>query len=420
MARKSKKYTKASVIITITVALILVIAFVVLYFTKPALLDKWLGTNFAQQVNGGGDNADNGGDSSVVVGAQEDIVSADLSIHFLELGNQFAGDCTLIKCGNTEVLIDAGSIKKSATTIQSYINKYCTDGVLEYVIATHSHEDHIAAFIGNKNNGERNGILYKNNVQTLIQYDFGEEDKALYGEFEEAVEYAKTEYGTTVYTASQCYDEVGGAKRQYYLDAAQTVSINILYNYYYYHQDKNDNNNHSVVTLLTQELPDDKKLNYLFTGDLEKEGEEKLAAYYKNVPATHQTEYNVLPQVELFKAGHHGSPTSSNDCLLEMIRPKNVAVCCCCGTPEYTKTNDNTFPSQAMISRMKPYTENIYATSLVTYEEGKAFPDSGYGFTSMNGNIVFYYHENELKLYCSNNTTKLKDTAWFAQNRKWE
>ena len=36
----------------------------------------------------------------------------------------------------------------------------------------------------------------------------------------------------------------------------------------------------------------------------------------------------------------------------------------------------------------------------------------------MNGNIVFYY-KDELKLYCSNNTTVLKDTVWFKENRVW-
>jgi beta-lactamase superfamily II metal-dependent hydrolase len=80
----------------------------------------------------------------------EQIVSGDLSIHFLELGNKYTGDCTLIKAGDTEVLIDAGSRKGSASTIANYIDEYCTDGVLEYVIATHAHQDHIAGFVGTK------------------------------------------------------------------------------------------------------------------------------------------------------------------------------------------------------------------------------------------------------------------------------
>ena len=36
-------------------------------------------------------------------------VSGNLQIHFIELGSEKSGDCTLIQVGNTEVLIDAGS-----------------------------------------------------------------------------------------------------------------------------------------------------------------------------------------------------------------------------------------------------------------------------------------------------------------------
>lgn len=76
------------------------------------------------------------------------VVSGDLQIHFLELGNKYTGDCTYIKAGDTDVLIDAGSRTSSISTITSYIDNYCTDGVLEYVIVTHAHQDHYAGFAG--------------------------------------------------------------------------------------------------------------------------------------------------------------------------------------------------------------------------------------------------------------------------------
>ena len=37
----------------------------------------------------------------------------------------------------------------------------------------------------------------------------------------------------------------------------------------------------------------------------------------------------------------------------------------------------------------------------------------------MNGDIVFYTEKGKLKLRCSNNTTVLKDTEWFKENRTW-
>ena len=72
----------------------------------------------------------------------EVVTSSDLSIHFVELGNKYTGDCTFIKVGNTEMLIDAGSKASSIPFIQKYIEDYCTDGVLEYVVVTHAHQDH--------------------------------------------------------------------------------------------------------------------------------------------------------------------------------------------------------------------------------------------------------------------------------------
>ena len=44
-------------------------------------------------------------------------------------------------------------------------------------------------------------------------------------------------------------------------------------------------------------------------------------------------EKNDLPKVALYKAGHHGSKTSSSAALLEVIKPDMVCVCCCAGSP---------------------------------------------------------------------------------------
>ena len=93
---------------------------------------------------------------------------ADMSIHFMELGNNSNGDSIYIKAGDTDILIDAGSTAGSATTIQNYINKYCTDGILEYVIVTHADEDHIAAFTRSLNSG--GGIFEMYECKTIIDF----------------------------------------------------------------------------------------------------------------------------------------------------------------------------------------------------------------------------------------------------------
>lgn len=343
----------------------------------------------------------------IELGNREDISSADLSIHFLELGNAYTGDCTLIKVGDTEVLIDAGSRKGSGEVICEYVSQYCTDGVLEYVIATHAHQDHIAGFVGNKSGDSRTGVLYNFEVGTLIQFALSDATTNIYSEYCEAVDYVKSQ-GTTVYTADMCIAEESGAQRTYYLDEEHTISMNILDNYYYYNSAaKTDGkeNNYSVCMLLTQEL-ENRQNNYLFTGDLEAEGEAYLV------------EMNELPHVQLFKGGHHGSYTASSDALLSVITPEHVAVCCCAGSTEYAKDPNHTFPAQEFIDRVAMYTDSIYCTTLcLDYAERE--------YTSMNGNIVFYFgraegeEQGSLRLWCSNNVTKLKETEWFKQNRTW-
>lgn len=370
--------------------------------------------NEGNSGNGSGSNSGNNSGSSTESGSgsqtetasgnSEDITSADLSIHFLELGNKYTGDCTLIKVGDTEVLIDAGSRQNSATTIKEYVDQYCTDGVLEYVIATHAHQDHIAGFVGNSSGSTRTGILYQYEVDTLIQFARTDATSNIYENYCTAVDYVE-ENGTTVYTADQCVAEEDGAQRVYPLNEDGSIYMTVLDNYYYYTSAKSTDggeNNYSVCLLLTQELEGGEQYNYLFTGDLEEEGEEYLV------------ELNDLPEVELFKGGHHGSYTASSDALLSVIKPKNVAVCCCCGTTEYTTNSDHTFPAQEFITRISKYTENVYCTTLIVdYSAGE--------YTSMNGNIVFYCsgEEGVLHLWCSNNDTKLKDTEWFAENRTW-
>ena len=382
-AKKSKKFALLALLVVIVVVVV-----VVLYFIKPDLFKGNGGTTRNNDISEGDFN---------------DINSADLSIHFIKFDNDEAGDSTLIKCGNTEVLIDAGSTQSSAATIKKYINQYVTDGKLEYVIATHADQDHIAGLVGTSSGNSYNGILYSYNIGTIIRFDKTNKDTVtdagnptLYGRFETAVEYAVNNKGAVAYTGLQCSKEQDGASKIYYLNDSHTVSMTILYNYFYDHN-SSDENNYSVCMLLKQDLGEGNVKNYLFTGDLEEKGEEYLV------------EYNTLPEVELFKAGHHGSPTSSNDCLLSVIKPKYVAVCCCAGTDEYTKTPANQFPSQAFINRVAPYTDCVYVTNMISNNKDKYEP--------MNGNIVFYVKEREIKLWCSNSTKKLKEWEWFKENR---
>ena len=320
----------------------------------------------------------------------DSFVSGDISFHFLELGNKYNGDCIYIKCGENDILIDAGSRQSSASTIIEYLDNYVEDGILEYVIATHSDEDHIGAFASS---GTNMGIFEKYDVEVIIDFNNYNSDTSTLRNYIEARD-SEIENGAIHYTGHDCFYNVNGAPSTFQL--SDDVEMEILYNYYYTNT-SSSNNDYSVCVMFNQG-----DYHYLFTGDLEEKGEEYLVEYYESIGSP-------LPNCVLYKAGHHGSRTSSSTVLMQAIQPEYVVVSCCAGYNQYGANAENVFPSQKFIDNVAPYTENIFVTTLV----------DGEGYTSMNGDIIFSIVNGEKNIYCSNNTTILKDTAWFQENRVW-
>lgn len=396
----AKKHPKVFLTILILLVIVIAVCACLYFFVFKEEVD-----NFLHGLKDPSDSAHSGG-ADLVDGDLKEISSADLSIHFLELGNKYTGDCTLIKVGDTEVLIDAGSRKDSAGAIADYVGQYCSDNKIEYVIATHAHQDHIAGFVGSASTP---GVLERFDIGTIIDFPLTNATTSIYKEYIEERDKA-VEAGATHYTALDCWSEANGAEQVYQL--SEDVSMRILYQRFY-EEKTSDENDYSVCMLLTQG-----ENHFLFTGDLEADGEASLV------------ENNELPHCKLFKGGHHGSYTASTETLLSVIQPEIVCVCCCAGSPEYTVANENMFPSQAFVDRVGKYTDQIYVTTLATdvvaipkEESLTGKEQKEWNFTSMNGNIVLYIQkeslDNAIKLWCSNNTTILKDTEWFKKNRTW-
>jgi len=277
------------------------------------------------------------------------VKEKDLSIHFLELGNKYTGDCTFIKVGDTEILIDAGSRASSIDPIYNYINPYIEDDKLEYVIVTHAHRDHYACFATSDFNDSLFGKL-DCEIGTVIKYSNTNQTTAkMFQYFNENIDELKSN-GTKVVTALDCYNNTNGGQRTY--DLGNNVELQILYQQYY-EENAHSENDYSVCCMINQ---NDK--HYLFTGDLEETGESSLVDSYYDEYGTD------LPKVALYKAGHHGSKTSSSSKLLKKIEPDVVCICCCAGSSEYTQTNENQFPTQEFIDRIASYTDKIYVTTL--------------------------------------------------------
>ena len=377
MAKKNPRGFLIVVIIIVAIAILGVGGyFGYKYFVEPNLKNHTSQNNSSQ--------------SSLTSRSTYEGSATAIDINFLELGNKYTGDCTFIKAGDKDILIDAGSRQNSATTIANFIDTYCTDGTLEYVIATHAHQDHIAGFVGS-NSAE--GILKRYKIDTLIDFSLTNATSAIYNNYV-SLRDEKIASGDIAhhYTANDCIQGTNGAQRVYEL--SEGISMEIL-DQKFYRDSSSDENNYSVCSLFRQ-----KNNYYLFTGDLEKEGEKSLVAL------------NDLPQVELFKGGHHGSYTANTDDLLDVIKPKTVCICCCAGSDEYTDNPDNMFPAQDAVNRIAKHTDKVYVTTVVS--------DDDKGYKSLNGNINFHCENGaEYVVTGSNNSVILKETDWFKNNRTW-
>lgn len=402
MARKSKKSNVAlNIVISILVLLIGAVGGFIgyTYFTLPLSEELVISEDVFYSYN----------ESEELSAIPLTNEPGEVSVHFLELGNKYTGDCTYIKVGDIDILIDCGSKSNSIATVSEYLNQYVTDNTLEYVIITHAHTDHYAGFATSEKVQSIFDLYECETIITFSQITSGKEDTATYKNYLRELN-VEIEAGAEHFTALECVNESeneNGVKAQkvWTLNAEYDVTLEILDSYYYENRASSEND-HSVCVMINQGTGEDEK-HFLFTGDLEADGEEYLV------------EINELPQVDLYKAGHHGSKTSSTDVLLDAIQPKTVCICCCAGSSEYTDNPLNQFPTQEFIDRMAIRNiENIYVTTLcVDYDNNE--------FTSFNGNIVVISlpetSTTEIKfgVNCSNNNIILKDSEWFKNNRVW-
>ena len=88
----------------------------------------------------------------------------------------------------------------------------------------------------------------------------------------------------------------------------------------------------------------------MFTGDLELEGEQHMAAYYDG-----STPEKTLPHVDLFKAGHHGSKTSSTTEFLNVVKPQIAVI-------GVGKNNKFGHPNKEVLERYESLNSQIYRT----------------------------------------------------------
>lgn len=211
------------------------------------------------------------------------------------------GQSIFIDYGETEVLIDAGSYSDGSQKVCETIKDY-VDGPIEYVIGTHSHEDHIGGM----------AQVYDNfDVETTIYGDL--EDNKWCDVFKEKA------------TASGKF--INDEDTTIELGPETTLTIFDIVD------DAENTNNNSVICLLKH-----RDVTFFMSGDLEKEYEVSLR---KDIGTT-----------DVVVLSHHGSDTSNSN--LDLLQPKIILASC-------SKDNEYGHISKSVLEQALTYGD-VYAT----------------------------------------------------------
>lgn len=244
-----------------------------------------------------------------------------MEVHYINVGQ---GDSILIRVNNKVLLIDSGP-KNSRNKLINYLNSLNIKNI-DYLVATHPHEDHIGNMFTIINNYEVNKF-----------------------------------YSPKVTTNTKTFEKMISALKNNNLKINildnTTSSINLGENtnikIYYPTEDSNDDNlnNYSPIIKITFG-----KTSFLFTGDAEEYVEKQVV----------NSGYNLSSNV--LKLGHHGSSSSTCKEFLDAVNP-NIAI--------ITVGIDNEYghPHNEVLDLLKSYKIKTYRTdydgSIVLVSDGK-------------------------------------------------
>ncbi|MCI1477242.1 MAG: MBL fold metallo-hydrolase [Clostridium beijerinckii] len=198
-------------------------------------------------------------------------------VHYIDVGQ---GDCILVQVNNKNLLIDSGP-KSDRRKLFNYLSGLNLNK-LDYVIATHPHEDHI---------GNMDDIIKTYSIGTFYSPKVESTTKS----FEDMVDALKNK-NLKVHVLKNNSNSI---------DLGENTKVNVFSP----NKDFYDNlNNYSPVIKIQYG-----NTSFLFTGDAEKEVEKEILNNNEDIIA------------DVLKVGHHGSSTSTSKDFLKKVNP-SIAV----------------------------------------------------------------------------------------------
>ena len=235
---------------------------------------------------------------------KEIILNNQLEIYYLDVGE---ADCTLIRNNHKNILIDAGN-NKDGEKIVAFLKELGITN-FEYVITTHSHEDHIGGMDNIIRNFEINHFYIPN-----------------------------VELNTTSY--HEVIDLLNEKKIQIETPPIDEIFKveDMIFQILWINDNKESINLNSIILKLEYG-----NNSFLFTADAPKEAE--LQILEKNIKS------------DVLKVGHHGSAYSTSAQFLKKVYPTYAII-------SVGNNNDYGFPKQITLDKLKRINAKIYRTDL--------------------------------------------------------
>ena len=248
----------------------------------------------------------------------ENLSSKGIKIHYIDVGQ---GDSELIQVNGKNLLIDSGP-KESKRQLFKYLNSLKIKK-LDYIIATHPHEDHI---------GNMTDVVNKYSVFNFIAPKITTDTNS----FRDMINCLVRKNLKIIPASPLLRLDLGKDVKCEIMSPIQSSYVGL--------------NNYSVVLKITYG-----KTKFMFMGDSEKTNEKEIL------------ENNFDVSCDILKVGHHGSTTATSKEFLNKALPTMAVISC-------GKGNIYGHPNKGTINNLNEKKIKIFRTdidgSLIFFSDG--------------------------------------------------